>query len=96
MPILHKYRNKEAYYVLAGVNGRIVTYRLSTDGASRLIDNGIDDGEKLSWSKLLELISHGDAYTSKAENNDEDLSGWTQLGLLFRIGEDLKIPRGGT
>jgi len=33
MPVLHSYRNKEGSYILAGVNGRIVTYRLSVDGA---------------------------------------------------------------
>jgi len=88
MPVLHTYRNKEGHYILAGVNGKIVTYRLSTDGARRLQDNSITDGEKFSWAMLLELIRQGDAYTSNSGADDEDLSGWTQLGLLFNIQEN--------
>jgi hypothetical protein len=88
MPVLHTYRSKEGHYILAGVNGSIVTYRLSSEGARQLIENGINDGEKLSWAILLELIRQGDAYTSNAGANDEDLSGWTQLGLLFNIQEN--------
>ena len=88
MPVLHTYRSKEGHYILAGVNGRIVTYRLSSDGANRLIDNSINDGDKFSWAILLELIRQGDAYTSNASSDDEDLSGWTQLGLLFNIQEN--------
>lgn len=41
MPVLHTYRSKEGHYILAGVQGRIVTYRLSSDGASFLKDNSI-------------------------------------------------------
>jgi hypothetical protein len=88
MPVLHKYRNKEGHYILAGVQGRIVTYRLSTEGAQRLQDNSITDGAKFSWAILLELIRQGDAYTSISGADDEDLSGWTQLGLLFNIQEN--------
>ncbi|MHB8122186.1 MAG: hypothetical protein ACYDG4_08540 [Desulfuromonadaceae bacterium] len=88
MPVLHTYRSKEGHYILAGVNGRIVTYRLSSEGARRLQDNRITDGEKFSWQVLLELIRLGDAYTSNASTDDEDLSGWTQLGLLFNIQEN--------
>lgn len=88
MPVLHTYRKKEGNYILAGVKGRIVTYRLSSDGANFLNDNSITDGDKLSWTMLLELIRKGDAYTSTAGEADEDLSGWTQLGLLFNIQEN--------
>jgi len=88
MPVLHKYRSKEGHYILAGVQGRIVTYRLSAEGAQRLQDNSITDGAKFSWAVLLELIRQGDAYTSTSGDDDEDLSGWTQLGLLFNIQEN--------
>lgn len=88
MPVLHKYRNKEGHYILAGVQGKIVTYRLSTEGTQRLQDNSITDGAKFSWAILLELIRQGDAYTSNSGADDEDLSGWTQLGLLFNIQDN--------
>lgn len=87
MPILHSYRNKEGHYILAGVNGRIVTYRLSLEGARRLQDNSVSEEVKFSWAVLLELIRRGDAYTSKANSEDEDLSGWSQLGFEFDIPE---------
>lgn len=92
MPVLHTYRSKEGYYILAGVNGRIVTYRLSADGASRLIENGINDGENLSWPMLLELVRQGNAYTGNGSDQEEDLSGWTQLCLLFNIQENEPAP----
>lgn len=88
MPVLHNYRKKEGHYILAGVQGRIVTYRLSSDGAGFLKNNSIINGDKLSWAMLLELIRKGDAYTSTTGDADEDLSGWTQLGLLFNIQEN--------
>jgi len=88
MPVLHSYRNKEGFYVLAGVNGRIVTYRLSAEGASRLQENSVNDNDKFSWQILLELIRQGDAFTNTSGSDDEDLSGWTQLGLVFNIQDN--------
>jgi len=61
MPVLHTYRSKEGYYILAGISGKIVTYRLSSEGARSLKDNNINDGYKFSWAMLLELILRGDA-----------------------------------
>jgi hypothetical protein len=87
VPVLHTYRNKEGHYILAGVNGRIITYRLSNEGAHQLIENGINNGDKLSWPILLELIRQGDAYTGYSGVDAEDLSGWAQLGLVFDIQE---------
>jgi hypothetical protein len=87
MPVLHTYRTKEGFYILAGISGKIVTYRLSSEGARSLKDNSINDGDKFSWTVLLELIRQGDAYTSNSGGDTEDLSGWTQLGLLFNIPE---------
>lgn len=64
---------KEGNYILAGIQGRIVTYRFSSDDASFLKDNSITDGDKLSWTIPLELIRKGDAYVSTATDADEDL-----------------------
>lgn len=87
MPVLHTYRNKEGYYILAGVNGKIITYRLSNEGARQLGENGINQGVKFPWSILLELIRQGDAYTGNSGVDAEDLSGWSQLGFTFDIDE---------
>jgi hypothetical protein len=85
MPALRAYRSKEGHYALAGIKGRIVTYRLSPDGAKRLHDSGITDDGKFPWSLLLELIRQGDAFTGSGGGGDEDLSGWTQQGFAFDI-----------
>ena len=50
MPVLHTYRSKEGHYTLAGVKGKIVTYRLSPEGVQRLHDSGIADDANLSWT----------------------------------------------
>lgn len=81
MPVLHAYRSKEGNYALAGVKGKIVTYRLSPEGANRLHDNDIPDDGKFPWSLLLELIRQGDAFTRSGGGGDEDLSGWMQTGF---------------
>jgi hypothetical protein len=83
MPALRAYRSKEGHYALAGIKGRIVTYRLSLDGAKQLHDSGIADDGKFPWSLLLELIRQGDAFTGNSGGTDEDLSGWTQQGFVF-------------
>lgn len=88
MPVLHTYRNKEGHYILAGVNGKIITYRLSNEGARQLDDNGINKGVKFPWSILLELIRQGDAYTGNNGVDSEDISGWSQLGFTFEIDEN--------
>jgi hypothetical protein len=85
MPALRAYRNKEGHYALAGIKGRIVTYRLSLDGVKRLSDSGIQDDGKFPWSLLLELIRQGDAFNGKSGGTTEDLSGWTQQGFVFDI-----------
>lgn len=36
----------------------------------------------------MDLIRQGEAYTSCQGRGDEDLSGWTQLGLLFNVAEN--------
>ena len=87
MPVLHTYRNKEGHYILAGVNGKIITYRLSNEGAHQLTENGINKGVKFPWSILLALIRQGDAYTGNSGVDAEDVSGWSQLGFTFDIDE---------
>ena len=85
MPVLHAYRSKEGHYALAGVKGKIVTYRLSVEGVQRLNESGIADDANFPWALLLELMRSGDAYTGSSGRSDEDLSGWTQPGFVFDI-----------
>lgn len=63
----------------ADIKGKIVTYRLSPEGAKSLHNSGVPDDGKFPWSMLLELIRSGDAFTGNG--SDVDLSGWTQTEL---------------
>ncbi len=91
MPALRAYRSKEGHYALAGIKGKIVTYRLSPEGATRLHDNGIPDDGEFPWSMLLELIRHGEAFTGSGAA-DVDLSGWTQTELPLFAAQHEPAP----
>lgn len=63
MPVLHKYVDSERFYVLTSINGKIITFQLSTEGECKLRSNGIDSGSKFGRALLIDLYSSGDAYT---------------------------------
>ena len=88
MPVLYPYKKRPGHYALAGINGTIVTYRVTPEGVRRLADKGIQEREKFSWTVLLGLVSLGEASTGGTGGGDEDLSGWTQTGFLFDIPGD--------
>ena len=92
MPVLHAYRTKEGHYVLAGVKGKIVTYRLSPEGVQRLHDSGYDDDANFKWALLLELIHGGHAYTGKIKDDEDPLGGWEQPELPFFISQHEPAP----
>lgn len=63
MPVLHKYVDSERFYVLTSINGKIITFQISSEGERKLRSNGIESGEKFGRGLLLALYSSGDAYT---------------------------------
>ncbi|MGD9685477.1 MAG: hypothetical protein AB7U43_00695 [Desulfobacter sp.] len=82
MPVLHKYKAKQEYYILTRLNGSIITFQITPEGRGRLAEAGVEDGQQFSRSLLLELCKSGDAYTGGTAA-DIDLSGWVQITLDF-------------
>ena len=63
MPILHKYVDQSGYYVKTNIKGNLVTFQLTKEGLSRLLQAGCDDKRKFPIQILLDLVRDGDAYT---------------------------------
>jgi len=62
MPVLQKYPDRDAHYVMTGIDGTVGTYRLTPAGARRLADAGIVIGQRFERGLLLDLMKTGDAY----------------------------------
>jgi len=82
MPVLYKYKNRNEFYILTGLNGTIVTFQITGEGLAKLEQAAVTEGEKFSRSLLLDLYKSGDAYT-RSTAPDIDLSGWVQTTLDF-------------
>ena len=59
MPRLHKYRDRDAYYILTAIRGAVVTFRLSTEGEKKLAAARIGPGEQFPRALLLDLYRTG-------------------------------------
>lgn len=66
MPVLHKYKDKEKYYVLTSINSSIVTFQLTDDGHKKLLEAGIKNEERFKRALLFDLYRTGDAFTHGA------------------------------
>jgi len=63
MPVLHKYKDREKYYVLTSISGKIVTFQLTDDGHKKLLEAGIKNEERFGRALLFDLYRTGDAFT---------------------------------
>lgn len=70
MPRLHKYRNRNACYVLTAIGGKVITYQLTPEGEKKLTAAGIACGQKFHRALLLDLYRTGDAYTGGSGAED--------------------------
>ena len=70
MPRLHKYRNRNACYVLTAIRGAVITYQLTPEGEKKLTTAGIACGQRFERALLLDLYRSGDAYTSGSGVDD--------------------------
>jgi hypothetical protein len=64
MPILHKYKKGNIYFVFTEIQGKIIAFKLTHDGERRLKSAGIFPGKTFGRAILLDLYRSGDAYTS--------------------------------
>ena len=70
MPRLHKYRNRNACYVLTAIGGKVITYQLTPEGEKKLAVARIGPGERFERAILLDLYRSGDAYTGGSGADD--------------------------
>ena len=70
MPRLHKYRNRNACYVLTAIGGKVITYQLTPEGEKKLAAARIGAGERFERAILLDLYRSGDAYTGGSGAED--------------------------
>lgn len=63
MPVLHKYRNRNDYYILTSINNNIITFQLSEAGHRRLKEVGIGTGQTFPRALLFDLYRSGEVFT---------------------------------
>jgi len=63
MPVLHKYTDKDGYYVVTSIKGSIITFQLTPEGQAKLNKAGIEPDKTFGRALLLDLIRSGDAFT---------------------------------
>jgi hypothetical protein len=79
MPRLHKYRNRNACYVLTAIRGAVVTYQLTPEGEKKLTAAGIACGQQFHRALLLDLYRTGDAFTLGSGVDDPALASQIEL-----------------
>lgn len=63
MPVLHKYTDRKGYYILTSIKGNIITFQLTKEGESKLIDANVENSQTFGRAILLDLVRTGNAYT---------------------------------
>jgi len=83
MPVLHKYKDREKYYVLTSISGKIVTFQLTAEGHGKLLKSGIKNEERFGRALLFDLYRTGDAFTHGAGPGKLEGTDKRQLALDF-------------
>ena len=83
MPVLHKYKDREKYYVLTSISGKIVTFQLTAEGHEKLLKSGIKNEERFGRALLFDLYRTGDAFTYGAGPGKLEGTDKRQLALDF-------------
>jgi hypothetical protein len=63
MPVLHRYKKRNMYYVFTEIKGKIIAFQLTHDGERKLKSAGIFPGKTFGRALLLDLYRSGDAFT---------------------------------
>ena len=63
MPRLHRKLINGRFYVLASVQGRVVTYQLKPDLHQRFCREGRKDGDYIDQAEVIRLAQTGELYT---------------------------------
>src|SRR4030067_1367849 len=86
MPVLHKYKDREKYYVLTSISGKIVTFQLTSEGHEKLLKSGIKNEERFGRALLFDLYRTGDAFTHGA--GPGKIEGADKRQLVFDFPDD--------
>lgn len=92
MPRLHKYRNRNAGYVLTAIRGAVVTYQLTPEGEKKLTAAGIAYGEQFHRALLLDLYRTGDAYTGHSGVDEPVLASQIELDFTNDPDPETAFP----
>ncbi len=84
MPVLHKYKDREKYYVLTSISGKIVTFQLTAEGHEKLLKTGIKNEERFGRALLFDLYRTGDAFT----HGQGKLAGTDKRQLALDLADD--------
>ena len=63
MPVMHKYRDRDEYYILTKIKGNIITFQLTDEGRRKLHQAGINPKQQFTRALLLDLYRTGDVFT---------------------------------
>lgn len=88
MPRLHKYRDRDACYVLTAIRGAVVTFQLTTEGEKKLAAARIGPNEQFPRALLLDLYRTGDAFTGGSAAASLALDSAGQLEMDFANDPD--------
>ncbi|GBE41289.1 MAG TPA: hypothetical protein ENG95_04475 [Nitrospirae bacterium] len=83
MPILHKYKDREKYYVLTSISGSIVTFQLTDEGHQKLSKAGIKKEDRFKRALLFDLYRTGEAFTHGTGPGKIEDTNKLQLSLDF-------------
>lgn len=88
MPRLHKYRDRDACYILTAIRGAVVTFQLTPEGDKKLAAARIGPGEQFPRALLLDLYRTGDAFTGGSGAASLPLDSAGQLEMDFANDPD--------
>jgi hypothetical protein len=91
MPRLHKYRERNACYVLTAIRGAVITYQLTPEGERKLSAAGIAPGAQFQRALLLDLYRTGDAFTG-GSGLDEPLAAQTEMDFANDPDPETAFP----
>lgn len=83
MSRLHKYRDRNACYVLTAIRGAVATFQLTAEGERKLTAAGVACGQQFPRALLLDLYRTGDAFTGGGGLAEAAPDGAGQLELDF-------------
>ncbi len=83
MPVLHKYKDREKYYVLTSISGSIVTFQLTDEGHQKLLKAGIKKEDRSGRALLFDLYRTGEAFTHGTGQGRIEDANKLQLALDF-------------